>query len=80
MAPNGNLVASQNDVINSDPNQPSELVEFTIDGEFVKQISVDPAQGGSFGLAIQTLGKNVTFGAVDDATNLFLIWTFQLHH
>jgi hypothetical protein len=41
---------------------------------------VDPAQGGSFGLAIQTLGKNVTFGAVDDATNLFLIWTFKLHH
>jgi hypothetical protein len=80
MAPNGHLIASQNDVINSDPNQPSELVEFTVEGQFVKQISVDPAQGGSFGLAIQTLGNNVTFGAVDDATNLFLIWTFKLHH
>jgi hypothetical protein len=78
MAPNGHLLTSNNDAINSDPNQPSEIVEFTIEGKFVKQISMDPAQGGSFGLAVQAMGKTVTFAAVDDATNLFLIWTLNL--
>ncbi len=29
MAPNGDLLVANNDVINSDPNQPSEIVEFT---------------------------------------------------
>ena len=79
MAPNGDLLASNNDVINSDPNQPSEIVEFTVGGKFVKQISMDPAQGGSFGLAVETMGNTAKFAAVDDATNLFLIWTLKLH-
>jgi hypothetical protein len=35
----------------------TEIVEFTIEGKFVKQISVDPAQRGSFGLAIATSGE-----------------------
>jgi len=77
MAPNGDLLTSNNDAINSDPNQPSEIVEFTIEGQFVKEISMDPAQGGSFGLAVQAMGKRAQFAAVDDATNLFLIWTFK---
>jgi len=77
MAPNGHLLATNNDVINSDPNQPSEIVEFTVGGKFVKQISVDPAQGGSFGLAVQTSGGISKLAAVDEATNLFLIWTLK---
>jgi hypothetical protein len=79
MAPNGDLLTSNNDVINSDPNQPSEIVEFTVEGKFVKQISMDPAQGGSFGLAVETSGDTAKLAAVDDATNLFLIWTLKLH-
>jgi hypothetical protein len=78
MAPNGDLLTSNNDVINSDPAQPSEIVEFTVGGKFVKEISMDPAQGGSFGLAVQTTGNTAKFAAVDDATNLFLIWTLKL--
>ena len=78
MAPNGHLLASNNDVINSDPNEPSEIVEFTVEGKFVKEISVDPAQGGSFGLAVETSGKTAKLAAVDNATNLFLIWTLKL--
>jgi hypothetical protein len=66
-------------VINSDPNQPSEIVEFTVEGKFVKEISVDPAQGAAFGLAVETMGTTSTFAAVDDATNLFLIWTLKVH-
>ena len=78
MAPNGHLIVSNNDVINSDPNQPSEIVEFTIEGQFVKQLSVDPNQGGSFGLAISTFGDVSKFAAVDDNTAMLLIWTLLL--
>jgi hypothetical protein len=38
IAPNGNLLAANNDSINSDPTQPSEIVEFTIGGQFVKPV------------------------------------------
>jgi hypothetical protein len=74
-APNGHLLVSNSDVINSDPNQPSEIVEFTTAGRFVKQLSMDPAQGGSFGLAVATQGRSVLFAAVDDAANTLSIWT-----
>jgi hypothetical protein len=77
MAPNGHLLVANNDAINSDPNQPSEIVEFTVSGNFVKEISMDPAQGGSFGLAVETMGGKSKLAAVDDATNLFLIWTLR---
>ncbi|HWZ24237.1 MAG TPA: hypothetical protein VN037_03075 [Verrucomicrobiae bacterium] len=49
MSPNGHLLVTNNDAINPDPLQPSELVEFTVEGRFVKQISLDPSPGGSFG-------------------------------
>jgi hypothetical protein len=77
-APNGHLIVSNNDSVNSDPNQPSELVEFTKQGQFVKQISVDPQQGGSFGLAVATSGNTAKLAAVDDAQNILLIWTLKL--
>jgi len=77
-APNGHLVVSNNDAVNPDPNQPSELVEFTKQGHFVKQISVDPAQGGSFGLAVAASGDTVNLAAVDDNQNILLIWTLKL--
>lgn len=77
MAPNGHLLVTNNDSINSDPNQPSEIVEFTVGGKFVKQISVDPTQGGSFGIAVQTTGETSKLGAVDDVTSLFLTWTLK---
>ena len=75
MAPNGHLVVSSNDAINSDPAHPSELVEFTLGGHFVKQLSVDPAQGGSFGLNVQTVNYVAKFAAVDDNASVLLIWT-----
>lgn len=76
LAPNGHLLVSNNDVINSDPNQPSEIVEFTTSGEFVKEISVDPNQGGSFGLQTALFGNNTAqFAAVDDNTATLTIWT-----
>ncbi|HXH41829.1 MAG TPA: hypothetical protein VNN08_24610 [Thermoanaerobaculia bacterium] len=74
-APNGDLLVANADVINSDPNQPSEIVEFTRQGAFVKQISVDQQQGGSFGLAVQVNEHTTTFAYVDDVTGTLTIWT-----
>jgi hypothetical protein len=70
---------TNNDVINADPNQPSEIVEFTKDGEFVKEISVDPNLGGSFGLNVHVNDDGTaTLGAVDDNTATITIWTLTL--
>jgi hypothetical protein len=79
-APNGHLLVSNNDGINPDANQPSEIVEFTAEGQFVKQLSVDPAQGGAFGLAVRTNEDTAVFAAVDDNTAALLIWTLNLEH
>ncbi len=78
MAPNGHLLVSNSDGINPNANEPSEIVEFTTDGVFVKQLSVDPNPGGSFGLAVRTTTDNAIFAAVDDNTNTLLIWTLNL--
>ena len=77
-APNGHLIVANNDVINPDPNQTSELVEFTTGGEFVKEISLDPNGGGSFGLAIAVSEDTAQFAAVDDNVNDLLIWPIHL--
>lgn len=75
LAPNGHLLVSNNDVINADPNQPSEIVEFTTSGQFIKELSVDPNLGGSFGLNVQTDGATSQFAAVDDNQSNISIWT-----
>jgi hypothetical protein len=79
-APNGHLLVTNNDVINADPNQPSEIVEFTKGGEFVKEIPIDPNLGGSFGLAVNKDDANntATLAAVDDNTASITIWTLPL--
>jgi hypothetical protein len=77
-APNGHLLVTNNDVINSDPKQPSEIVEFTKDGNFVKEIPVDPNQGGAFGLNVLVNDDgSATLAAVDDNTATITIWTLQ---
>jgi DNA-binding beta-propeller fold protein YncE len=79
-APNGHLLVTNNDVINSDPNQPSEIVEFTKWGQFVKEIPVDPNQGGSFGLAVNKVNDDTAIlAAVDDNTVSITIWTLPLN-
>jgi hypothetical protein len=76
-APNGHLLVSNNDTVNSDPNQPSEIVEFTKEGSFVKQLSMDPSQGGSFGLAVSSSNDQSIFAAVDDNAATLVIWTLN---
>jgi hypothetical protein len=76
-APGGHLLAAQSDLINGDPNQPSEIVEFTTSGKFVKQLSVDPAQGGAFGLNIRFFEGVAYFAAVDDNAPNISVWTLN---
>jgi hypothetical protein len=77
-APNGHLLVSNNDTVNSDPTQPSEIVEFTKEGNFVKELSVDPNQGGSFGLAVSSTNDQALFAAVDDNAATLIVWTLNL--
>jgi hypothetical protein len=76
LAPNGDLVSTQGDAVNPDPNQPSEIVEFTPQGTFVAQTPVDSSgqQGGAFGIAVQSSEKQITFAAVDDIFNTLEVW------
>ncbi|MBB5458724.1 hypothetical protein HDG33_002367 [Paraburkholderia sp. Cpub6] len=61
-----------------DPKRSSEIVEFTVDGQFVAQMSVDPAPGSAFGLAFGLDSKrHLQFTAVDDATNTATVWTLH---
>lgn len=78
-SPLGDLLVSNADVINPDPNQPSEIVEFTTAGTFVKQLPVDPNQGGSFGLAVNIVGIATQFAAVDDNASTLTIWTMNTY-
>ena len=75
MAPNGHLLVSNSDEFNPDPNQPSEIVEFTVSGRFIGELSVDPNLGGAFGLNITNdTDDAVRFAAVDDNANTITIW------
>src|SRR6516225_522040 len=60
---------SNGDAVNDDPTQPSEIVEFTRKGRFVRQFNVDAAQGGAFGIAIAKVGHLIRFAFVNDNAN-----------
>jgi hypothetical protein len=77
-APNGDLLVANSDVINSNPQLPSEIVEFTKQDQFITQLSINPAQGGSFGLAVNVSGQEAFFAAVDDNTATLILWRMPL--
>jgi hypothetical protein len=77
LAPNGDLITANGDAVNPDPNQTSELVEFTPNGKFVGEFSIDPNAGGAFGVAVTNTDGILRFAAVEDVTNSLDIWTFQ---
>ena len=66
-APNGNLlVANADPAVSQDPTEPSEIVEFTRGGQFVRQYSVDPNLGSAFALGILSREDTQVFAYVDD--------------
>jgi hypothetical protein len=76
-APNGDLIISQGDAVNSDPNQRSELVEYTPTAHFVGQLSIDASPGSAFGIALASVDDGFRFAAVDDAVNALDVWAVQ---
>jgi hypothetical protein len=76
MLPTGHFLVANSDGSNADPNQPSELVEYSATGQFLAQMSLDPNNGGAFGLAVNYIGwATIRLAAVDDNTNTLNIWT-----
>jgi uncharacterized protein (TIGR03118 family) len=86
LAPNGDLIMSNGDAVNPDPNQLNELVEFTPEGKFVAQFQIDATKdssgniipGAGFGLALSTENGVLRLAAVDDNTSALKIFTFRL--
>jgi hypothetical protein len=66
-APNGDLLTANADpAVSQDPSVPSEIVEFTRNGHFVREYSVDPNLGSAFALGIEGSEGSVVFAYVDD--------------
>jgi len=75
LAPNGNLVTANGDAVNGDPTHPSEIVEFTKSGKFVRELNVDTGQSGAFRFAIdRSEDANFNFAAVDDGPNTVAVY------
>jgi hypothetical protein len=71
LAPNGNLLTANGDATpNNDPLNPSQILEFTKNGRFVRLYDVDTTQGGAFGLdtVIESDG-GFNYAFIDDVTN-----------
>jgi hypothetical protein len=76
LTPDDHLLVANSDGRNADPNQPSELVEFNLNGEFLSEFSLDPNNGGAFGLAVHNIGHGaIRVAAVDDNQNNLNMWT-----
>ncbi len=78
LVPNGNLVMSEGDVVNPDPNHPSELTEITLLGKiwhFVDQYQIDTTAGAAFGIALDVAGNR--FAAVNDANNMLYFYNLR---
>jgi hypothetical protein len=75
-AKNGDLLSAQGDIAAfvTPDETPSAIVEFTKKGGVVDQFSVDPGQGGAFGLALEENRHGFRLAAVDDNANVLDIW------
>jgi DNA-binding beta-propeller fold protein YncE len=75
-APNGNLLAANGDAVNADALHPSEIVEFTKGGEFVREYNVDSSPGGAFGLDTVREGP-FNYAVIDDVTNTLSVYRLE---
>lgn len=66
--------------VNADPEHPSEIVEFTKFGQFVREYNVDAGQGGAFGLdAVSDSDGGFNYAAIDDVTNSLSVYRLSSH-
>jgi hypothetical protein len=73
-ANDGDLITAQGDAFNIDATQPSQIVEVTALGGPVSKLSLDPALGSAFGVALHEAGTGFGFAAVNDDLNAVEIW------
>jgi hypothetical protein len=78
-APNGHLLTANGDALaNADPEHPSEIVEFTKTGHFVREYNVDASQGGAFGLdTVRERNARYNYAAIDDVTNNLSVYRLE---
>ena len=68
-------MTANGDAVNGDPAHPSEIIEFTRSGQFVREYDVDASQGGAFGLdAVNDSEGSFNFAVVDDVTNSLSVY------
>jgi hypothetical protein len=79
-APNGDLLTANGDATaNADPAHPSEIVEFTPSGKFVREYNVDATQGGAFGIdAAADSDRRPNYAVVDDVTNNLSVYRLRV--
>lgn len=78
-APNGDLLTANGDAVNADVAHPSEIVEFTPWGHFVREYNVDASQGGAFGLdAVRDSDGGANYAAVDDVPNSLSVYRLRV--
>jgi hypothetical protein len=71
-APNGHLLTANGDAVHANVLFPSEIVEFTVGGQFVSEYNVDSSQGGAFGIAVRP-DRPFNYAVIDDVTNNLLV-------
>ncbi len=79
-APNGDLLTANGDAVNGDMLHPSEIVEFTIWGQFMREYDVDPSQGGAFGIdTVLAPDARFNYAVIDDVTNSISVVHLNAH-
>jgi hypothetical protein len=75
-APNGDLITANADPTRFPPNatDPSEIIEITRAGSFVREFSIDPNPGSAFAVDFNRNGPFSQFVYVDDFVSNCTIW------
>jgi hypothetical protein len=79
--PLGNLLTSNGDAINADATNPSEIVEFTPSGVFIRESNIDAGPDAAFGIATAlTVGFPFVFNfaAVNDNNNTVAVHSLPI--
>ena len=80
-APNGNLIIANADPahFSPTPTDPSEIIEITRSGTFVRKFSIDPNSGSAFAVLINNKGPFSQFVYVDDFVSNCTIWNLPFN-
>jgi len=78
--PSGHLLTTNGDATqNADPTHPSEVIEFTQSGKFIRESNIDAAQGAAFGITTKLFPQHArfNFAAVNNDTNAVEVFGLQ---